>query len=1474
VLDSLVKVTLPEMGESVTEGSIVEWRKKVGQWVDEGEIIADVTTDKVDVEVPSTAAGVITALHGAEGDTIEVGAVLVEIDTKAAKPAAGESAPAAPSSTAPVVAVAPPAEKNGAANGSRPAGEALVSVTLPEMGESVTEGSIVEWRKKVGEWVAEGDTLVDVTTDKVDVEVPSTAAGVITAIHGAEGDTIAVGAVLVEIDTTAANPAGGASAAAPAPAKRAGEPELVSPSSYGAAGSAAPPAEKNGAGNGSLSTVASHHARRLAERFALDLKGLKGTGPDGLILREDVEAAMSAGTLKPAGASNGAPKSNGAATVSYPAVTAQAKISELKGSAATLASYMDQSTTIPTATSFRTVSVGTLESRRAELNGAIKSAGRSEKISFTHLIAYALVQAAKEQPGMCAAFRRENGKPQRVEAGINLGLAVDSLRKDGSRTLVVPVIKGADGLNFVQFRLAYEDLVLKARDAKLSVEEQTGATFTLTNPGGIGTIASVPRLMIGQGTIVAAGAIAYPPGFAHAPDSTLKSLSIEKVMTMTSTYDHRIIQGAASGEFLKKIDELLNGSTSFYEGVFAAFDLKAAVVGEAVKGNAGVPSFAPPPRQDGPAGQLSGMPSEEMLRGIAAGSALVSAYRRHGHLAASLDPLGTPPPGDPSLDPKTYNLTPAMMNAVPASVLRVKVPGNTLAEVLPNLRNVYSGTISYEIEHISSVEQREWLREYIEGSMNRRELAPQRKVQVLQRLTKVETMERYFRKQFMSQKTFSIEGLDVMVPMLEETISMLAEDGTQTAVIGMAHRGRLSTIAHVVNRPYEELLEEFEAGAMKTAEPDFDEADVTGDVKYHHGAEGVYVTPIGTKISVELANNPSHLEAVDGVVEGMTRALQTDRTANAPRFDAQIAAPILIHGDAAFAAQGVVAEVLNLQAIAGYATGGTIHIISNNQVGFTTDPMEGRSTRYASDMAKGFDLPIVHVNADDVDACIAAVHLAIDYRRKFGRDVLIDLVGYRRFGHNEQDEPAYTQPLMYELIKSHPTVRELFASKLVAQGVLTSAQVTALQEAATARMAEAHKNVKEAGPPKSTVSKAKNVTPQPTVKTGVERAKLMRWSDDVVATPEGFMPSKKLSAQFAKRKSALQLEGEVDWGLGEALAFASLLSEGTSIRFTGQDTERGTFSHRHAALHDANTNEKYIPLQHLETAKAAFEIHNSPLSEYACLGFEYGYSTEASDVLVLWEAQFGDFNNGAQIIIDQFISAGAAKWGEKTRLTMLLPHGYEGAGPEHSSARLERFLSLSAEGNIRVANCSNAAQYFHLLRSQAMAADAYPLVVMTPKSLLRNRAAYGKLDELVDGSFHKVIDDPRYAAGAADRANVERLLFCSGKIYYDMTSNGLYAKTAKTAIARVEMLSPLPVDEMLALVESYPNLKSVTWVQEEPKNMGARAHVWRRIAERLPAKFDDLLYIGRSYRASPSEGYPGAHAVEQERIVREALTEE
>ena len=1353
--------------------------------------------------------------------------------------------------------------------------ESLVKVTLPEMGESVTEGSIVEWRKHVGQWVDEGDTLVDITTDKVDVEVPSTVSGVIVALHGDEGASVAVGTVLAEIDPTAAKPAAGAAAPAGAPAQTADNgvspepPTLVTPSGYGSAGSAAAPPERPAPAraNGALHGVASHKAQLIAQRHHLDLTAISGTGPGGLILREDVDRALAAGgvTLAADAPRPSAPAPN--AAPAFPAPTVQTKVTELKGALGNLAGYMDASLTIPTATSFRGLGVGTLEARRGELNAALKSAGRGEKVSFTHLIAYAIVQAAKEHPAMTASFRRENGKAQKIEAGIHLGLAVDSQRKDGSRFLVVPVIKRADALDFVAFRAKYEELVAKTRDGKLSVEEQTGASFTLTNPGGIGTVASVPRLMVGQGTIIAAGAITVPPGFARAPQTTLKQLGIEKVMTLTSTYDHRVIQGAQSGEFLKRVDELLAGAGEFYETIFAQFGISRAPAGSLGTGESagrdGGTLVADEPLQAA---------SDEMVRAIAAGMALVSSYRRHGHLAATLDPLGVRPQGDPSLSPRYYNLTPALLNAVPASVLRIKVAGATLADALPRLRETYSSTIAYEIEHISNTAQREWLREYIESGLHRRELTPQRKVQVLGRLTKVETMERYFRKQFLSQKTFSIEGLDMMVPMLEEMISMLAEEGTQNIVLGMAHRGRLSTIAHVVNRPYEELLAEFEAGALKAAEPDDADDDSTGDVKYHHGAEGVYVTPVGTKIKVILANNPSHLEAVDGVVEGIARALQTDHYSNPPALDFTIAAPILIHGDAAFAAQGVVAEVLNLQAIPGYATGGTIHIISNNQIGFTTDPQEGRSTRYSSDLAKGYDVPIVHVNADDVEACIAAVRLAIDYRAKFGRDTVIDLIGYRRFGHNEQDEPMYTQPLMYDAIKTHPTVRELFAAQLVAQGVITADELKTMQDTATARMAEAHRNVRE-GNQKKLIGQSKPAGGQREVAQGtaVDRERLLRYADAVVAAPAGFEVNKKLVGQFQKRALGLVSDGELDWGLAEALAFASLLDDGTPIRLTGQDVERGTFSHRHAVLHDMRTNEKYVPLQHLADAKASFEIYNSPLSEYACLGFEYGYGGYLPNALVLWEAQFGDFNNGAQIIIDQFIAAGAAKWGQETRLTLLLPHGYEGAGPEHSSARLERFLQLSAEGNIRIANCSTASQYFHLLRSQAKAVHAYPLVVMTPKSLLRNRSAYATLDELSTGSFHPVIDDARLGA---NRGAVERLLLCSGKIYHDLIANPAYANLERTALVRLELLSPLPKAELLALIASYPNLKRIVWVQEEPKNMGARAHVRRRLMEDLPKHITDIEYVGRPYRASPSEGYPGAHAVEQERILRAALIED
>ncbi|HUY41784.1 MAG TPA: multifunctional oxoglutarate decarboxylase/oxoglutarate dehydrogenase thiamine pyrophosphate-binding subunit/dihydrolipoyllysine-residue succinyltransferase subunit [Candidatus Dormibacteraeota bacterium] len=1300
-----------------------------------------------------------------------------------------------------------------------------VKVTLPEMGESVTEGSIVEWRRKIGDFVAEGDPLVDVTTDKVDVEVPATASGVITRIFADEGATVKVGSDLVEIDTTKALGNGAAARAKP-------KAQVATP-----APPAPPPAAPTGART--AEAVATPQAQRIAQRRDLEIARVRGSGPNGLILRQDVLDQVESAKR--------------AAAPPQPPLPSHAQVTPLKGPAAALAGYMEQSLSVPTATSFRTVSVDALDARRREINASLRAAGRSEKVSFTHVIAFALVRAAHELPFMTHSFRRdEQGRPQRVEAGIHLGLAVDTERKDGTRFLIVPVIKNADALDFVRFHAAYDDLVARARENKLAADDVAGATFTLTNPGGIGTVASVPRLMAGQGSIIATGAIGFPAGLAGASEQSLRSLGVAKVMQMTSTYDHRVIAGAQSGEYLRRVDELLQGRAEFYESIFSALALAPPIPREAQT------VALEPSREKGP--------SEEMLRAVAAGMAIVAAYRTHGHLAAHLDPLGSEPSGDPSLDPKTYGLTPALQSAVPAAVLEVKVPGNTLAEVIPELRATYSSTIAFEIEHISSTEQRRWLRDYVESGKHRIAFSPERRREILRRLTRVESFERYLRKTFLGQKTFSLEGLDALVPMLEETLELLAADGVEHAVIGMAHRGRLNTIAHILNLPYDEILAEFEAANERSGVGD---ADVTGDVKYHHGEHGTYRTS-GAAIEVTLANNPSHLEAVDAVVEGASRALQTDRSVPLASHDLRKAVPILIHGDAAFTGQGVVSEVLNLQALPGYATGGTLHVIANNQVGFTTETQDGRSTRYASDLAKGFDLPIVHVNADDLDACIAAVHLAVAFRRTFERDVLIDLIGYRRVGHNETDEPAYTQPRMYEAIKSHPTARELYANKLAAQSILTAEEANELATEATAALQEAHRRVKSTGASLAGIlaELAGASPPAAPALRAPDTAQLLAWNDALVAVPTGFALNKKLQTQFERRRGVVRERRLVDWGTAEALAFASLVCAGIPVRLTGQDTERGTFSHRHAVWHDVATGARYVPLHHLDGARASFEIHNSPLSEYACMGFEYGYSAVAQDALVLWEAQYGDFFNGAQIVVDQFISAGQAKWGQQSRLTLLLPHGYEGGGPEHSSARLERFLQLSAENNLRVAYPSTTENYFHVLRLQASDGAPAPLVLMTPKSLLRHEASYGTIDELARGAFRSVIDDP----AVKDKKKIERLILCTGKIYYDLTESEQYKKTRKTAIVRVEMLAPLPHEELRAVIDSYSGVKTLLWVQEEPKNMGARAHVRRRLLERLDKSLD-IAYVGRPYRASPSEGYAGQHAVEQERIIAAALTE-
>ena len=869
-------------------------------------------------------------------------------------------------------------------------------------------------------------------------------------------------------------------------------------------------------------------------------------------------------------------------------------------------------------------------------------------------------------------------------------------------------------------------------------------------------------------------------------------------------------------------------------------------------GRAAPPAEAPAP----PADTLT-------LRAVAAATELVDVYRMHGHLAARLDPLGSEPVGDPALEPERSEppLTLELQARIPATLLSLSLPGDTLADVLPRLQETYCGTMAYEIEHIADHERRAWLRHAIESGRYRQPLSPDEQRRLLEGLTRVEGFEQYLRRAFLGQKQFSVEGLDVMIPMLDEAVALAAEAGAHEVVIGMAHRGRLNVLAHTLGQPYERILREFE-GERTIEAVVFTEEGGTGDVKYHLGAEGARRTAAG-EITVTLAANPSHLEAVDPVVEGRARAEQTDRSTSWGLHDPGVALPVLIHGDASFPGQGVVAETLNLEGLAGYTTGGTLHLIANNQVGFTTDPQEGRSTRWSSDLAKGFDIPIVHVNADDPEAAIAAIRLAMAFRRNFGHDVVVDLVGYRRHGHNEQDEPAYTQPLMATAIDEHPTVRGRYAARLVAEGAVSLEETEEMTGRVQAELRAAHESLRaELGEGGPVPEEAPAVSGE--VATAVPEERLRQLHEELVRVPESFAVHPKLARQLERRREALD-EGGIDWGHAEALAFASLLVEGIPIRFTGQDTERGTFSQRHLVLHDVSTGERWAPIQHLAAAQASFEVHNSPLSEYAALGFEYGYSVAAPEALVLWEAQFGDFVNNAQVIVDQFLVAGLSKWGQTSRLTLLLPHGYEGNGPEHSSARLERFLQSAAQENARIANPTTAAQYFHLLRRQALDPKARPLILMTPKGLLRLREASTTLAELAAGAFRPVLDDP-----AADRGSVRRLVLCSGKVYYDIAGHEERRRAETVAVGRLEQLYPFPEQAVGGLVGSYPRLEELVWAQEEPLNMGAYRSIRHRLEEAAPAGLR-LEFVGRPWRASPSEGYPTAHLLEQDRIVREAL---
>ncbi len=1318
-------------------------------------------------------------------------------------------------------------------------GQQTIDVVTPAAGESVTEGTLLEWHVKVGDFIKVDDTIVEISTDKVDLELPSPASGTVVEILVEEGDTVTVGQVIARL----APGENGAGAAV-------GDGTSSAAAEGGAA--ATPTAESTT--EIPDGTKISPVAARAANVEGVNLANVEGSGPAGRIVKADVLSAA---------AGNGAAKTNGAAANGKPAVAAGSEL--MKGGAAALARYMDQSRSIPTATSFRTLTVTVLDARRREL----KSGPR--KVSFTHLIAYAIARSAEDMPVMGNHFDEVDGKPHRVIDGqVNLGLAVDVEKKDGSRTLMVPVISDAGRLSFDGFLDAYDALVEKARTNSLTADDLVGANITLTNPGGLGTIASVPRLMVGQGTIIATGSIAYPVGLGNIGEM----IGAEKVMTMTSTYDHRIIQGAESGRFLARIEEYLQGEHAFYDDVFAALGVELGPVPALpAPAAAAAASAASATSADG-AAVFSG--GEEMLQAVHAASQFVSRVRSHGHLAARLDPLGSEPEGDPGLDPEALGLKPEIQAKLPARIFQMYVPGATLADALPHLRETYCGTIAYEIEHIASHRQRVWLREHIEAGAYRQELTSDERRTLLKRLVEVDALERFMHKAYLGQHQFSIEGLDMAVPMLDELIQLSAAHGGHEVVIGMAHRGRLNVLAHNLGRPYDTIFGEFEGASTLEAVTTIPQGG-TGDVKYHHGTQGTYKLPAGGTIRVNLESNPSHLEYVSPVVEGATRAAQTSRKGPHAHQDTNAAVPIVIHGDASFPGQGVVSETLNLQALDGYKVGGTVHIITNNQIGFTTDPDDARSTRWASDLAKGFDVPIIHVNADDVRACISAVRLAFAFRQEFGHDVLIDLIGYRRFGHNESDEPAYTQPEMYAKIKSKKRVSELWADHLVAEGVVSQEEVERQAQEVWDNLTLLHQRLKskiaaatEHGGEHSTGEYTLDRSPSPEVDTAVPEARLRALGEQLLRVPDGFTVHPKLVKQLERRREVLTAEDPtttgIDWAHAEALAFASLLTEGVPLRLTGQDTERGTFSQRHMVLHDAKTGQTVCPIQTLPDALAPLELHNSPLSELACMGFEYGYSQEAPETLVLWEAQFGDFVNGAQVIVDQFIISGLAKWGQTSRLTLLLPHGYEGSGPEHSSARLERFLRAAAEGNIRVASPTTPAQYFHLLRRQARIAKQRPLVVMTPKSLLRlPQAASAIADMAEDTSFQPVLAEP----GAQDD-QVTRLVLCTGKVYYDLVGHPDRPAHPGLAVARVELLYPFPEKQILALMARYPNLTEVLWVQEEPRNMGARAHMFPRLMQIMPTEMH-FGYIGRPERASPGEGYPAAHAKEQNRIVTAAI---
>ncbi len=1144
-------------------------------------------------------------------------------------------------------------------------------------------------------------------------------------------------------------------------------------------------------------------------------------------------------------------------------VGASEQLIPLRGAAARIAENMIASLSIPVATSQRQIPVRVIEENRSVINKHRALHARS-KLSFTHIIAWAIVKAVKSNPSLNHAYAENSGDPFRVvHSHVNIGLAVDVAGKDGTRSLKVPNIKNADGMSFAQFVAAYDDVVLRARNNKLQVSDFEGTTISLTNPGTVGTLGSVPRLMPGQGAIIATGVIDYPAEFAAASEETRTMLGLSKVLMITCTYDHRIIQGAESGAFLAKLQQLLLGEDEFYDNIFR--DLK-------------IPSAPVRWQTDQPITPSRYAQVNTDVAKEAAVIRLIISYRIRGHLLANTNPLGRDPAYEAALDPASYGLTiwdldrPFLAGAVKApsgAIASYMQPYETLREILDRLRTTYCGSIGVEYLHIQDPEQRQWLQDRMEGTMNAWKLDDSLRLRILNRLIQAEEFEHFLQTRFVGQKRFGLEGLESTIAVLDEILEHAANENVHEAVIGMAHRGRLNVLANVVGKSMAQVFSEFEG------EPDPESVQGSGDVKYHLGASGIHRSTQGKEILVSVAFNPSHLEAVDPVVQGLVRPKQ-DRIEDKKR---ERVIPILIHGDAAFIGQGVVAEVLQLSQLDGYKTGGTIHVVTDNQIGFTTNPLEGRSSVYCTDVALSVQAPILHVNGDDPEACIRVAQLAYDYRQRFKRDVVIDIIGYRRYGHNEADDPSYTQPVMYRKIKATPTVATQYSERLVRDKLITQEYADNLRKQARTRLDETYDQAKKHRE-QFVIEEFADISDeqvhQPIPSTAADYNTLAKVITGSTTLPEEFRLHPKLKSLVDRRREALR-GAAIDWGFAETLAFGSLVLEGTPVRLAGQDVSRGTFTQRHLEFSDYESGETYIPLKHLDPDQAKFEVVDSLLSEYAAMGFEFGYSVADPLTLVLWEAQFGDFANGAQIIIDQFIVSAEAKWNQPSGLVLLLPHGPEGQGPEHSSARIERFLGLCAENNIQVCNCTTPAQYFHLLRRQMYGgADRRgvrkPLIIFTPKFLLRFPKAASRLDELTSGAFQEVIGDTQFVGG-----QIRRILLCSGKVYYDLVHKREELSRNDVAILRLEQLYPFPLQRLTDILRRYSDTAELFWVQEEPENMGP----WDFVEEQMQSIINpsgenvanrrQLRYVGPPTAPSPAPGAHKVHNDQQEALVSEAF---